>query len=459
MADFPSKLNVFPLHKDSSPQTIKCTALLRVLGKKRKVLDATWNGTPVVVKVLAASLKASFHAKKNWRGLQELSKRDIDAPKPLLFARDTESGWVIVTQKIQNAQNLRDIWENTTEKKEKIELLTLLTRHLARHHQKGILQKDIHLGNYILKEDKLFALDPDKMKFLQSPVNKPKAIDQLAHLNSILPNEYNHEIEKIFDEYARLRNWSLTKQDLTVLRKSLSTYRKIGTKNFLRKSLRTSRRFQKIRQKNRTGITGIAEKNFYEKTDYLKFVKNIDDLMKNGQIIKRGNTCFVSLVETGGLRIVIKRYNHKGLFHSIRHTIKKSRARRNWLNSHRLTLLNIPTPKPLAFIEILKAPIIFNSYFITQYVEGQKLSDILSDSSTDNKKKNQAIEEFKKIIAKLSKHHITHGDLKHSNIIITDTGPVLTDLDAMKAHKNSFTYRFAHRTDIKRLKKPQSQIE
>jgi len=450
MAAFPSKLTLCPVSDESDVQTIRCTAALRILGEKRQVLEAAWNGKPVVAKVFAKSPKAYFHAKKNWRGLLQLHKRGIDTPKPLLFARDSQSRWVIVTEKIQNAQNVRYIWDNTTEKEKKIELLGLLTRHLARHHKKGVIQKDIHLGNYLLKENSVFVLDPDKIKFLKEPVNKRTAFEQLAHLNSILPEEYNNEIERICEQYAGLRDWSLTNRNLSFLRKRLSAYRKKSTRKFLKKSLRTSRRFRKIKLSN---LRGIAEKNFYENTDFLKFVENIDDLMRNGQIIKRGNTCFVSLVETAGMRTVIKRYNHKGLIHSIRHTIKKSRARRNWLNSHLLTILNIPTPKPLAFIEKTRGPLIWQSYFISKYVQGRRLHDILREKNTDNENRKKAIKDFDKLVAKLSKHRITHGDLKHPNIIITEDGPLLTDLDAMKVHKNSFAYRLAHRRDIKRLKK------
>ena len=91
-----------------------------------------------------------------------------------------------------------------------------------------------------------------------------------------------------------------------------------------------------------------------------------------------------------GKDIVVKRYNHKGFIHSLRHTIKNSRARRGWLHGHRLGMLGIATPKPLAYIEQLKEKLIWKSYLVTEYVEGQKLYDFLQNSNT-TKEQHQII--------------------------------------------------------------------
>jgi RIO-like serine/threonine protein kinase len=49
----------------------------------------------------------------------------------------------------------------------------------------------------------------------------------------------------------------------------------------------------------------------------------------------------------------------------------------------------------------------------------------------------------------LWKYRITHGDLKHTNILITDNGPILTDLDGMNVHKWTWTYRIRQAKDLK----------
>jgi serine/threonine protein kinase len=169
--------------------------------------------------------------------------------------------------------------------------------------------------------------------------------------------------------------------------------------------------------------------------------------MDKGQILKDGNTCYVSHLHWNGQDVVVKRYNHKGLVHSLRHCIKGSRARRGWLHGHRFRMLKIATPKPLAYIEQYKGKLIWQSYLVTEYVKGQKLYDFLQDDKINSQRRSNAIQQVKKLLDKMGKHHITHGDLKHTNILITKNGPVLTDLDSMRAHRWNWIYQLRRKKD------------
>ncbi len=157
--------------------------------------------------------------------------------------------------------------------------------------------------------------------------------------------------------------------------------------------------------------------------------------MNGGQILKKGNTCYVSRISWNGKDIVVKRYNHKGLIHSLRHTIKGSRAKRCWLNGHRLLMLGISTPKPLAFMEEYRGLLVWKSYLVTEYVDGQRLCDFLNNSNVTEEQYSTATQQIRELLDKLEKYRITHGDLKHSNILIMENCPVLIDLDAVKVHK------------------------
>ena len=98
------------------------------------------------------------------------------------------------------------------------------------------------------------------------------------------------------------------------------------------------------------------------------FRKRLAGCRKNGirKALKNGNTYFVSRINLAGREIVVKRYNHKEVIHSVRQTIKRSRARRGWLHEHRLRMLNIATPRPLAYIESRRGMVVWKSYLVTQ---------------------------------------------------------------------------------------------
>ena len=74
------------------------------------------------------------------------------------------------------------------------------------------------------------------------------------------------------------------------------------------------------------------------------------------------------------------------------------------------------------------------SYFLTEYVVGPNFDDIIRSGKGTAGKRSVAARPILELIDKLAKYCITHGDLKHTNILVTDSGPVLTDLDGMKVH-------------------------
>ena len=116
-------------------------------------------------------------------------------------------------------------------------------------------------------------------------------------------------------------------------------------------------------------------------------------------------------------------------------------------------MLNIATPKPLAYIEQLTKKLIWKSYLVTEYVDGQKLYDFLQNSNVTKEQHSMIIQQIKGLLDKMGEYRITHGDLKHTNILVTDNGPVLTDLDGMKAHKLSWTYKSGRTKDLQRFTK------
>jgi tRNA A-37 threonylcarbamoyl transferase component Bud32 len=448
MAELPFQLLIkhsFPQNKE---EPLTCTALLRTVPGNREVYDGLWNDRGVIVKVFSHKIRAKRHLKREWRGLSQLKERELGSPEPLFYGQTEDGRWAVVVEKIADSSIALDAFNKTTDKLKKLDLLVLVCKELAKQHSKGVLQKDLHFGNFLMSSDKVFALDPGQMRFLSQPLSRRKSISQLALLARCLPASDTESIARLCQEYFNIRGWELGRSDEPFLQKQLTAHRKRGIKKGLKKCLRTSKRYLRIRAGR---YLAVFDSGFCDGAEPLDFMEQIDSLMDAGEILKDGNTCYVSSMMWNGKAVAVKRYNHKGLIHSLRHTIKRSRARRGWLNGHRLRMLHIATPKPLCFIEQRRGILVWKSYLVTEYVDGQKLYDFLQDDNVAKDERSQVTEHVKELLERLGKHRISHGDLKHTNILITNSEPMLMDLDAMKVHKWKSLYKVRLAKDLRRL--------
>ncbi|MHC4326264.1 MAG: lipopolysaccharide kinase InaA family protein, partial [Planctomycetota bacterium] len=335
-----------------------CTDLFRIVPGRRAIYDARWNNKSVVAKVFSHKIHAWRHLRKEWRGLIRLQNLGLSCPKPLFNGITEDRQRIIVLEKIAESETILDVLNETTDKQKEMDLLIRVCRELAKQHGKGVLQKDLHLGNFLLADDRIYALDPAKMQFSRRQVPRKKSISQLALLLYGLPTDDIKSAKVICEEYFEARGWHFGKSDEAILHKKMAAYRKRIIRRVLKKSLRTSTKHLKVWNKQ---YSAVFDKSFCLETESLDFMKRLDELMDGGQILKDGNTCYVSRLSFSGKDVVVKRYNHKGIIHSLRHTIKRSRARRAWLHGHRLGLLNIATPEPLAYIERRKGLLVDKS--------------------------------------------------------------------------------------------------
>jgi RIO-like serine/threonine protein kinase len=426
-------------------QILECMDVLRSIAGVRDVYDAVWNGRAVIVKVFANSFKSAHHIKREWEGLSRLAKIGIDAPQPLFVGKTEDGRAAIVIEKISDSKTALDIFNKAENKNEKLRLLLGVCRKLAGQNSKGVLQKDLHLGNFLISEDKIYVIDTAQMKFFPNALNKNHSTSQLALLCCCLPHIESVSVRRLLEEYFDEREWAIGQSDEKLLIEKVSAYRKVQIKKGLRKLLRTGTRQIRIKAGK---FRAVFDRSFVDGINIEDFFEKMDSMMNSGRILKRGNTCYVSRLSLNDRDIVIKRYNYKGFFHSIRNTIKGSRARRGWLFGHLLEMLNVPTPKPLGYIEARNGLLVVRSYIVMEFVDGTKLEQFLQGEGVSEQKRSQIKQQIIELLDRLAFYKVTHGDLKHTNILINGGRLVLTDLDSMRLRKSKFSYRLFRDRDI-----------
>jgi len=451
MSKLPFQLSIQCIFPENRKESLTCTALLRVIPGSRDVYEASWNDKAVITKVFSHRIKAKRHLLREWRGLNLLQERGLSSARPLFCGRSDDGRWAVVVEKILDSVTALEVFDGISEESKKSHVLQLICKEIAKQHEKGVLQKDLHLGNFLLSDEQVFALDPGGMKFFSHPISRKTGLAQLAMLACHLYDDDTTSIARLCDDYFCVRGWHLEESDEGWVQKRRSGHRKKVIRKALKKTLKKNTRFLRI-QTDR--FLAVFDRDFCLGTDPLDLIKQIDALMDSGDVFKRGNTCYVSRVEWNGKNVIIKRYNHKGVIHSLRHTVKKSRAYRGWLSGHRLGFLNFRTPKPVAYIEQRRGLVVWTSYLITEYLEGQTLHDYLRKNYDSKGQCSEATQQVLELLEKLGKYHISHGDMKHSNILLTDCGPALTDLDSMKRSRFNWLYRRRLARDISRFKVP-----
>ena len=199
-----------------------------------------------------------------------------------------------------------------------------------------------------------------------------------------------------------------------------------------------------------SGYRGIFDRRFAGAALMPEFVRAVDALMQKGQVLKNDDVSFVSRVLWNGQDAVVKRYNHRGLWHSFRHTLKGSRAKRNWRHAHRLVALKIATPEPLAYVDQYRGLLLWQSYFVARFVPGPQVHELLRDASVAETQKQRVHDQVLDLLRRMAERGISHGDMKHTNILYDGTGVVLTDLDAMRIGGTRWWRQRRSRRDVDR---------
>jgi tRNA A-37 threonylcarbamoyl transferase component Bud32 len=434
--------------KSACAEEVVVGRLLRVLSGTREVSEASWRGQDVVLKVFCHRWKARCHYWRELRGLRRLAELGFRAPVLLLSGRTKQGHWAVVTEKIADAFTGLDIWRQAETVEQKVDLLCQIAAELACHHRKGVTQADLHIGNFMLRGDVVFSLDVAQMSFRGRPLRRRASIEDLAKLLSCLGDDKFWGIGAVASAYAKERQWPWSRTDDETLRKRVGARRRKVVRKLVRSSLRTTSRTVRFRHGR---FRGVCEREFAAESLAPRFCDALDTLLCEGQVLKDGNTCFVARVRWNQCDVVIKRYNHKGLWHSLRHTLKGSRARRNWLHANRLRFLGIPTARAVAYIDEWRGPLLWQSYFVMRFVEGTPVSSIFRSEQTSDAQKQRIHEQILSLLHTMADHGISHGDVKHANILFDGKEVILIDLDGMEVHRTAYRGRIGARRDKARL--------
>jgi len=429
---------------------IQCLELLRDLPGKRRVYAGQWAGHDIVAKVFFPGARAKRYWQQEEKGIKAMLRQGIATPEVLYSGPLAgQAGFVIILPFIDHGVTALHLWSKAGSDRERHELLPLLIDTLAIHHQAGLMQRDLHLGNFLVTGEKVYTLDGSDISVYRQSVGRQKSLNNLGLLFAQFFPEYDGLAENSLRFYCQSRNFAYNENLLQKLKMRIAVQRRKRRKKILQKIFRECSAIV-ARQVDKRRILCVRNHFTEPMADFLvdpdRYLEG-----ENVELLKDGNSSTVMRLKVGDVDLVVKRYNIKDFRHGIKRSIARTRASRSWENAHLLGFYGIRTAQPVAMVEFRWGSVPRTSYFISEYIQGMACADFFKNYHYPDVEKEMAAKKLAVLLMQLQKLHIGHGDLKAGNIVMTHDGPVLLDLDAMRQYRTPARFKKAGDRDLQRF--------
>ena len=445
---------VLPLRIELAGEVLELQRLLRVLPDQRYVGLALWRGRPVLAKLLVGG-KAERHFQRELRGARLLAEQGLPTPELLTQGWQAgEGGWLLFDY-LDGAESLWDAWRavenqpllNETQQTVLGEALAAI----AQMHAKGLWQSDLHLDNLLRHAGCVSIIDGGgvQVEVAGQPLSRAKVLANLGMFFAQLPAELAPFIEELLVHYLLANGEHAL--PLEALLVEVTKVRRWRLRDYMQKIARDCSLFSA-----KVGAFGLRVVRRDCADALAPLLAQPDALLAEGRALKLGGSATVAQVHQGGRELVVKRYNIKGFAHWLKRFWRPSRAWHSWCEGHRLELLGIATPRPLAVLERrwcwLRGP----AYLITEYCGGQdiiaRFQPYLAQDGLSLPPETDLLA-LDRLFAALLRERISHGDFKGNNLFWDEARACwsLIDLDAMQQHRRARSFARAYARDRARF--------
>lgn len=418
-------------------------SILRIMPRKRIVAYGHWHGQEVVAKIFFES-----QAEKELKGIAILQKNQIPTPA-ILYQGKINNAYIILFAYLENSQSLQDWWLANKDDANHTILFNCMVE-LATHHVLGVIQRDLHLKNFLIRDNHIFMIDGADVTQEKPLLSRKTSINNVALFLSQLGVGYESLQEKLFKHYAKSRGWLLKDEDVKFLFAQIKRWNAIRWEKYRKKIFRSSSHFATF---NQNGFQGIFRREYTNK-DFLEILKNPDLAFKDprAQLLKDGRSATVIKFKLGDKTFIIKRHNMKHWLHRLRRYLRTTRALKVWRVTNKLDLFTVPVAKPIAFLEKRSLGLHTNSYYFSEALDGISLGEYVQQYRHNEERIADAARRVINLMKNITKLKIAHGDLKETNVLLTQAGkPILIDYDTAYEHSSLTRLKQAWQRDVRRL--------
>ncbi|MDO8273644.1 MAG: lipopolysaccharide kinase InaA family protein [Gammaproteobacteria bacterium] len=440
---------------DGGAQSIELLKVFRILPEKRVVALVRWRGQHVLAKLFFARVRWPQHLQREIDGVQAIMTAGITTPVVLSSGTSVDGGTgVLLLQYIENSETVGKRWERATEDEREVLLRKVVTL-IADCHGRGLLQKDIHLDNFLLQgaqlqESLVYLLDAAAVSVHTGEphgVDSMRSLQNLALLFAQFPVHNDTQVPTLYELYRSLRPQMELSADPCMFSALLQQNRLARLRVVIDKLYRETSAHVCVQKRDRF----VVYRRALESPQLQEFLQAPDDFIARGRLLKKGNSSTVALVQIAGRDYVLKRYNIKSFWHGVRRALRPSRAWVSWRNAHMLEMLGVATPQPLLMMERRCGALRREAYFLSEFVAGEDVLRYLAKEPINSAAWERVLTQFGQLFQVMRDYHIVHGDMKASNFISTADALIVLDLDAMRKEPDKERFRKAFGRDLQRF--------
>ncbi|HEB26564.1 MAG TPA: hypothetical protein ENI05_02135 [Porticoccus sp.] len=410
-------------------ETLVCEEVYRHLPGKRLAFRAHWGGAMVLVKLF---FQRKYFDRER-AGLKAMAEAGVPCPKEVWSLVDDDGGYFLATEFLDAAVSLQACYQGLSLSQLK-QLLRDALGLISQLHRAGWMQADIHLDNFLLSQGVLHVIDGGGIEPLRSPLNN------LGLFFAQMTPDYDELVSEVIDAYG---DKAPLFEDIL---SAIIRMREWRIKHYLAKSTRSCSQFEVTRSPD--AFVAMARS---QKSDKLcRLMDEPEVAIGHAQFLKRGNTATVVKVSGDSGDWVLKRYNIKNFWHGLSRCFRSSRAWVSWESAHRLELLGIATPTPLAMRENRAGPFRREAYLVTECAVGDNLQTWLLKQS-DTQVPEWLNLEVHRLFDILWRSTVSHGDMKATNLIVSGEQLQVIDLDAVRWHRYKASFVKAYSRDLQRF--------
>lgn len=442
-----------PLELETPEGQLVVDQWLRVLPGQRLVGAGRLCGQRVLAKLFIAP-RARHHWQREREGLAALEHAAIATPELIACAEMTHGGFFLCTRYLDGARTLQQEWDSLADASDLppspadaglMSLIAQALRSVGRLHRAGLIQTDLHMGNFLLHEGQVQVIDGDAIKIVNTgqPISAQEAEDNLAIFFAQLDAVWDDMLELMLIEYLGVNAERPLNPDRLLAQ--VKRVRQKRLNDWLGKAVRDCTHF--LVEKRWFRFTALVRRDAEALRPLLTAP---DQPFTAGPSLKDGGTSSVTLIEAAERKLVFKRYNIKSVGHWLSRFWRPSRAWHSWLAGHRLQFLGIATPAPLAMVESRFGPLRRRAWLLTEFCPGPDLLELFGADGSRPPEKAQG-DALLKLMDQLREARISHGDFKATNLLWHAGQVWLIDLDSLQVHGSESAWRQAWVRDRARL--------